>query len=322
MVQEAEVVEDETTEFEDAFDEFAGDDTGKEDDLEDPTKEGEAAAESTEELASNETKDGTQEDEPKEGDLYYGWPQAAIDAHKDQQSELETLQHRANSDSSRVSAFQRKVNTLEQQITEIQSSGTGDQPSDQEITTAMGSDEKWETFKEDYPEVAEAIDSRFENVIGAQNKQVQAAIAPVVERQAESEMEEAYDVVAQDFPTWQDAVQEQHFQDWLNTQPPGIQALANSDDTADASSLIGLYDGFRVEDGLETLKVVSNDPDNSGVEEDRPNSVAERRRRQLESGSAVPSKSARIDPTAETGDDFERAFNAFAQRKEAARQGA
>ena len=61
------------------------------------------------------------------------------------------------------------------------------------------------------------------------------------------------------------------------------------------------------------------EPDN-GVNNDA-DELAERRRQQLEDGTTLPSKSARVSTDTETGDDeFERSFNAFAARKDATRQ--
>ena len=104
----------------------------------------------------------------------------------------------------------------------------------------------------------------------------------------------------------------------MANQSPGIRALADSDDTRDASLLIGKYDDYRVENGHTTLKSDPGPDNGSSVDEAAEDEVAKRRKQQLEDGVTLPSKSARIDTDAETGSEFENAFNAFAKRKEAA----
>lgn len=246
-----------------------------------------------------------------------GWPEGAVDSYKTKINENNQLNHRINSDNGRVSAFQRKINNLEHEIATIQK-GPGEQPSNEEITDAMATDEGWNQFKEDYPEVAEAIDARLDNALG----EVNTKIAPVVEKaqqdratEAEAAQEEAYGEVAKEFPTWQTAVQEDVFQNWMATQPPGVQALAASDDPRDASTLIGKYDDHRVASNLPSLKA-DHVPDDTVVDNtDEVDEVAQRRERQLEDGTTLPSQKTRIDVNAEPTDGFEAAFNAFAAKK-------
>ena len=100
-----------------------------------------------------------------------------------------------------------------------------------------------------------------------------------------------------------------------------MQSLTDSDDPQDASALIGLYDSHLVASGLPTLKA---DPVDNGVDtkdkltqkEIEANSIAARRKQQLEDGTTIPSKKSRIDPSSEPTDDFEAAFNYHAKRRE------
>jgi hypothetical protein len=253
--------------------------------------------------------------------MYKGWPQEAIDAHKAAVAENEKLNHRVTSDAGRVSAFQRKINGLESEINQIKATSNKEQPTKAEISEAMGDDESWEQFQEDYPEVAEAIDKRLSKAMGSHEEKINTTLAPVIEERQEKAMEEAYGAVAKEYPTWQTAVKEQHFGEWLNTQPAVVRSLAESDDPADASSLIGLYDNHRIANSLPSLKSDKTDPNPDTGVVDTADALAERRARQLEDGKSIPSKPARVDPTHETGDDeFERSFNAFAARKEAKRR--
>lgn len=282
----------------------------------------------------SEPEDKNKEVEPAGDNPFEGWPTEAVHRYKSQLELSNKLQHQINSDSGRVSAFQKKVNDLEATIEQIKTDSSKEQPTEQQITDAMsGGDADWKEFSDDYPEVAAAIDKRFD----AQQKDINSkldtkqseidskldtTLAPVIEKQhrdeaieAETATNESYAEVAKTYPTWQNVVQKQEYNDWYVSQSPGIQALGDSADVNDASTLIGLYDDYRVANGHPTMKA---DPEPDPGVTTEANELAERRKRQLEDGKTIPSKSARVDPDAESGEDeFERSFNAFAARKEA-----
>lgn len=307
MTGEAEVIEESETEFEAEFAQLADKRDGLEpvdDKADDAIADGELPAEEV--AAADEAAQA-------EADPFEGWPQSAIDAYKDQEKKAADLEHRIKSDDGRVGAFQRKINNLEHQVAQIQKAPG--QPSTADITSAMGSDESWTEFSKEYPEVASAIDGRLTGF----SQQVNNTLAPVVEKQAETAKNEAVDVVAQTYPKWQDAVKTTEFSEFMDLQPPGIQALADSEDTADASTLIGMYDTYRVAQGDETLRSDPKPEIEDGSVDNKADEIAARRQRQLEDGVTIPSKNARIDPNADAGSEFENAFAAFAARKEANR---
>ncbi len=257
---------------------------------------------------------------------FEGWPQAAIDRYKSQEEQNRQLQHSLESNVGRVSALQRKVNTLTGEIDQIRST-TAEKPSDKEISAAMADGDKWDGFKEEYPEIAEAIESKFTKELkslGDRVDTVSNTIKPVVDRQAENEFTEQRDKVSKEYPLWQQTVyssEDGKFSDdylaWYNQQAPGIRSLADSDDVADATSLLGLYDQNRVARGLPSMKADHSDED---VVDKTADQLAAKRQRQLQDGVTLDSRSAGIKPDTSGGDEFENAFNAFAARKEAERQ--
>jgi len=244
------------------------------------------------------------------------------------EDEKKALEHKLSSDSGRVSAFQRRVTQLEGEVKEAKAGSAEEQPSNEQIASAMrGTDDDWDTFKEDYPAVANAIDRRLDLAGKATQESVDQTLAPVKERAARDEVNEAQAAeeaaviaVADVYPTWTDEVKKPEFSEWLTTQPPGISSLANSDDPADAGALIGLYDGHLVANGKDSMKKADPGPGVSEEESGKPtDAVAARRARQLADGATVESKSARINPGDESGSEFEAAFEVFANRKEARR---
>lgn len=267
----------------------------------------------------------------EEEDPYAGWPEEAKSKVLELQENQKKMEHEAKSDRGRISAFQNLLTNTREELNEAIKAK--DSPSKQDITDAMGTDEDWENFTEEYPEIAKIIDKRMEatnkrieTVMDTHGKKIDNTLQPVIEREADNAMEEAYDVVAKEYPTWQDAVKEQAYSDWIVTQPAGVQNLAESADPADASALIGLFDTHRIANGLDSLKAQpeksgDTDHESGSVVEKEASELEKRRQLQLESGATVESKAAKIGPNAESGEDeFERAFNAYAARKEAKRQ--
>jgi hypothetical protein len=306
---EASQVNDES-EYDDAFAEFAEvrDTDGDDQELE---------AEADEVVAQEATP--TIEEHFEEEDPYAGMTDEVKAKFIALEETSASQQHTIDSDAGRVSAFQRKINALERN----QQTAPKAQPSSTQIADAMkGSSTDWDQFKEDYPEVAQALDSRFAALGVAAQDSIDQTLAPVRNHQAHIAQVEAgnahkarIDTVAQEFPTWTDEVKKPEFNSWLDTQPPGVRALSESDDTLDASTLIGLYDGHLVAQGQPSIKV-NPEP---GVDDEAPAATpqANKRKQQLEAGSSVPSKSARVDGTAEAGTEFDAAFDVFAKRAEA-----
>lgn len=232
------------------------------------------------------------------------------------------LAHTNSSNAGRIRAYQKKAESPKPVVA---------QPSKTQIADAMkGSSEEWDQFKEDYPAVAQAIDNRFDQVGVASQEAINNTLAPVNEvaariekNEEETAAKEKVNTVAKSYPGWTEAVRKPEFNVWLNEQPPGIIALSESDDTDDASTLIGMYDNHLVSVGQPSMKP---DP-KPGVNEEAVPAGAEltdlekRRGRQLESGNrSVSSKPAGIAADTESMDGFEKSFNVFASKKEQQRR--
>ena len=239
------------------------------------------------------------------------------------------LTHRLDSDSGRVSAFQKQVTNLKRENTDLKAAPAA-KPTPNQIADAMkGSDEGWEQFTEDYPEVAKAIDRRLEHAGKATQESIDQTLAPVIDKQAQIDTDVAQatknkkvDEVAKIYPKWSTAVQTPDFADWLQNQPPGIVALSESDDANDASALIGMYDEHLVANNQPTLKAPTPKPASQEEEEKAgadATTLAEKRAQQLEDGTTIESKNAKIDASTEPKGDFETSFDYHAKRKDAKR---
>lgn len=332
--------ETEITEFDSAFEEFAtekDDEPAKAAGSQDTTSEAGAgdAGSTTDAAPEGRAEEVSADGSPDKGadagdgtpvgdeDPFKGWPQEAIDRFKEQEAKTAQLQHRINSDDGRVRAYQLKVDDLSSKLETVK---PDEKPDDKTIADAMQTEEKWNAFKEDYPEFAEIMDAR-QKQLNQRMDEITETLTPVVkkvqidtEREALAETNELYAEVAKSYPTWQAETLKPEFHEWMSTQTPGIHALAGSDAPADATLLMDKYDEFRVENKLPSLKTSDLAPGDKPAPADvdkAADEVAKRRERQLQAGTTLPSKNARIDTSAEYEGEFEASFDAFAKLKEA-----
>ena len=269
--------------------------------------------------------DGNSPGEDGEGegndDPYAGLPPEAVERIKAAEAERDELRHQVSSGNGRVSALQRKLNDLERQIQQAsaaQSAAGNDAPSEQQIAEAMETPEKWEDFKDEYPEIADAIDSRLAAALNQHQSQLDQRLAPVIETVHEQKVLTGYEELEQIHPGWRDRVATDDFQSWLEQQPEAVQAWADSDDVNEASSLIGYYDQYLLATGRDIPTPTSTD---SGGGEKPAATLEERRAQQLEDGQTLPSTGAGVTTDGpETGDEFSRAFQAEARKRQQARQ--
>jgi len=273
-------------------------------------------------------KDPPPEDEnanQQQEDPYVGMSESQKEKFIALEESNTSLQHRIDSDNGRVGAFQRKVNSLEEEIQSIKLVSEKPQPTSDDIKDAMATDEGWEKFSEDYPEVATAIDGRLsthrqeiDKSMGEQADEINSTLAPVVEKQEQEDLSDAYSEVAEQFPEWQNTVNDGKWHEWLSTQPAAVQSITSTGTVEETISLFGLYDNFRVASGMEPLRNTDHSESESVVD-NAASDLERKREQQLEDGATISSRSARIDPNAESGSEFEEAFNVFAKRQDAKR---
>jgi hypothetical protein len=110
----------------------------------------------------------------------------------------------------------------------------------------MGVDD-WKEFKEDFPDMARAFESRLK---ADQHKQAQlqqevaelrSTVQPMQEQAHQQQLQSEYARLEGRHSDWREVVNAPEFDSWLDTQNPGIQALKNSDSADDASALLDFY---------------------------------------------------------------------------------
>jgi len=285
-------------ELESAFDEFATGETGGEQVNQARDEQGRFAAEDSldDEPGGDNGEDG--QGEQGEEDGQQPDPLAELERYK---QEAQQWQHRYNSDLGRQNALQRKIHEQEQLIQQLQSKAP--QASNQSGTdNPEGSgytDAEWEALKEDFPEVAQALEKRMAAVSSQyqnQIKQLQQQIQPIQQQAHEQYVSSQYQILEQQHPDGRDVAATNEFRQWVSTQPPAVQQLMGSESAADAAYLISNY------------KLAT------GMQQQQTQAMNQRRQRQLQNAQTIPNRGGRRNPGQPAEDDLDAAFDYFANQ--------
>lgn len=236
------------------------------------------------------------------------------------ESENQRLKHSESSQRGRLGAYQRQINELQRQLQEVQQgsapagrqggSGSGggkgrshDQQR-QDMAESMGL-EDWEEFKEDFPDMARAFEARLnadrqkQAQLEQQIAELRSTVQPIQEQAHQQHLESEYARLQDRHSDWREVVNAPAFQQWLQTQNPGIQQLAASDSADDASALLDFYKASGGSAG--SSRADSHD----------------KRRERLAQAQSVPRRGT--SPREGVPDEFEAAFQHYANRKRQAR---
>ncbi len=292
-----------------AFDEFAAvDDTeaatppaeGREDG--DQASAG-APAEKTEEAPASgeqspDNDDASTDDAAEPPDIW-------ADASPEQRAAFEAAQHENASNRTRASAQNRKIAAL------MAAPKPAAEPAADRAATPE-TDEGWEQFKSDYPEVAAPMEKRFESRMAkleAENTDLRGQVTGIADARQQDAIDSEEALLVQRHPDWEQLSVSEAFNEWLPQQPRYVQEGFARNGTAivdgqEAASLIDLFKGDSAPPGPSSEG--SKPPEATAT-----NGKATRRQRRLE--SAVQTESGQAGPGAGPPEgDFDAAFDHFA----------
>lgn len=184
-------------------------------------------------------------DEESNNDPWSSVPESLRSEHYNLKERFDHLQndHRANA--GRVSALNRKLSELQQQLEsrESERSNTDTQ------SGPTADDLKGKTFaqvEEEWPEVAEFVRHQVNQV----QSQFQQQLTPIQQMRQQIEAEQQQratqvelDRLAEVHPDFQDVARDPSFNAWVQQQPPGVQQLYGSSLADDNIVLLNLYKG-------------------------------------------------------------------------------
>lgn len=151
-------------------------------------------------------------------DIWANADDAQRAAFKELESKYKTLEHKQKSDDGRVSALQKKLNELEQELKK------------RPAAPAEESD-AWKKFEEDAPEDAAAI----QKMLGERDQNMQSQLTTTIFNTVMDSMR----------PDWRTYSSNQPFMDWLGKQPEAIQSKFHSTAPQDAISLLSMWDDHK-----------------------------------------------------------------------------
>lgn len=227
---------------------------------------------------------------------------AGSDSESDRwKQEAEHWQHRYQSDLGRQNALQRRIQEQQRQIEQLQKSAPKNSGDDGGNPDGSGySDAEWEALKEDFPEVAQAIEKR----IGAlssryeeQINQLQTQLQPIQQQAQEQALQTEFQALEAQHPDWRDTVSTPEFTNWLQQQPPAVQQLVESNQAADAAYL------------LQSFKLSAG----QSAESERARNLQSRRERQLKAARTISNRGNRQRSNI-PDDDPDALFDYFADR--------
>ena len=303
----------EDDEFDQAFAEFSGETTDTENYLQQELPDDDQVENQVEtgddvDLEQESSEDDTDfestEDEQED-------PYAHLD--DDVRAEIERIRgeasdwrHRYQSDAGRVSALQRKINELENKL-----STPAPTVADIEQMVEGGDEDEMNEFKEDYPDIAKAVDrmvaaklkqerNQNQQALQQMDNRYQQVLQPIREQEHERSVREQESSLENLHPDWRDIATSASFGDWVSRQPEAVRAMVSSDYADDASYVL---DSYKAMSGNHRAPSTPN----PGVE-----NVVNKRQQVLNNASAP--RTRRSAPKTGVPENFEDAFAYYASK--------
>ena len=259
-----------------------------------------------EEVARDQDSQTSDDDQPSGEGVVEAEQQPAADGESGDKTpngkpeeDVAYWKHKYESDAGRVSALQRKINSLEDQL-KAQQSGLGN---DKPVVQSDAS-QAFNELKEDFPEIANAVQGYVDEIVASKtaevSQRVKDTVAPLEKEQQDRFWKSQFEALDKAHPDWSEVVNSTEFNRWLDAQPEGIQKLKQSDYANDVSSVLNY---FKSANGP-----TKNEPDPE-VE-----ALRQRREKQLEDATTVVSKGPG-ERKVGTPADFDHAFEHYASKK-------
>lgn len=239
-----------------------------------------------------------------ESSVWDNAPEELRAEYKAQQERLKQTEHKAQSTAGRVSAFQKRINELEQALSKQQAVAV-QQPapsSTAQQQEATPSDDDLSELAEDYPKEAAFIRSvRAAQAQTAQQlEQMQQQHQQLLEAEQQRGLQQETAALEAAHPDVWDVVQSDEYTNWLQEQPDAVRTLAR--DSNSASDAIWLLNNFKG----------SQKPDTSGADHVNISGVRQQRR---QSAVSISGKRGARSPSG-PGTDEAALFDHFAGRSQ------
>lgn len=243
------------------------------------------------------------EDEP---DIFAGLTEEQQAYLEQREHELQQVRHAAQSDSGRISAYQRQIREMERRVQEAEARQSAPPPQVPETVQA---------FQQEFPETATAVsdllNTRLQQIAEqqtAQQQRLQSRLDAIEEHERQVERQEQIQLLSDAHTDWADINQMDEYSAWLNTQSQGVQALAGSAQAADVVVALDLF--------KEHMGVFDAQPEEET--EAPPPAVTSKRKLQERGVQQTARSGSSVSPEGPSGDDMDRLFDYYATKKDKA----
>ena len=235
-------------------------------------------------------------------------------------AKAETLKHTAESDQGRVSAYNRRLQSLQYEMDRMKQDASSRPAPAAEVITPV-SDEMPESFKqlkEDFPEFADAVDDvrkydreQFDKIVADRLQPIEDERTQNARDNFISEVSDGAEEIfntSETGLTWQDVTKSNNFLTWLDQQPPSVRAAAGVRDSQEALYVLERYE----DDYQKSVKaqVDTKAEDDKQDEASKADKIKQDRAAKLEAGVAPGSKPAPGESGGEGG-DYDAQFDAM-----------
>jgi hypothetical protein len=203
--------------------------------------------------------------------------------------ELQRERHKYNSDLGRQNAYQKQLKQRDEEIARLKSA--------QSANPGM-TDKRWNTLKEDYPDIAEGTTALVEALNQSHAQEIAALkqqIEPIQGQLHQTYVAQQYQMLASEHPDWEQIAASPEFNHWISTQPHNVREMMESEQAGDAAYLLRVWKN-------ENASAIQ--PGNSELKQ--------RREKQLRQAQNVPSRGGRSQQMP-SDDDYEAAFDYYAE---------
>ncbi len=275
--------ENDISDFDSAFEEFASGEPGESD----PAEEPELPA--RDEQGRYAAADGGGGDEaPDVGSPTIDW-----------ESDSNPWKEKYQADLAQQSALQQQAAQQQQQLAQLQQQSPAEQlPSDNSSDGLGKSDAEWAALKEDFPEMVQAFENRLATVeqnYQARYQKLEQQFQPIQQQANQQQIQVQYQQLATEHPDYQQVAASAEFKGWVANQPQVIQQMMSSDSAADAAYLLSSFKQTQ-------------------PRESPADAIKAKRQQQLEQSRTVPRRGA---AKVQDDGDFDSMFNHFAKQANA-----
>lgn len=223
------------------------------------------------------------------------------------EKERDDYKHKFQSNAGRIRTYQSQIDELSAKVNQSVANGSTQEQAQEELAQQVNNS-SWDELKEDFPEIADAlesklgtIDQKIEQLVGQRIGSLEQQIQPLTQKVHAEALQSEFAALEAAHPDYQAIGASEEFHNWLETKPDPVKQLISSNHAADAAYLL---DTFKRDTGHQTEHSSSN--------------KTQRNRERLASNIAVPSsRNTRRDVT---DDDFGSAFDSAVKAKNRSRR--